>query len=73
MEDIRAVYPGYGKEGLTMKVMDPPTPESEGITHLMPSRANATFRPDDIDNDDSIPFVDDSSDEDWSSLKFGRN
>ena len=34
LEDIKAVYPGYGKEDLTMKVIDPPTPESEDTAHL---------------------------------------
>ncbi|XP_035206821.1 uncharacterized protein LOC118192896 [Stegodyphus dumicola] len=55
LQDIKAVYPGHGKVGLELKMLDEPTSESEGIEDLMPPKKSAR-------QDDDIPFIQEDDD-----------
>lgn len=65
--DIKSVYPGCGKVGLSLQVIDLPTPESEGILHLMPRSSKEDLESEnDEDEDEEVPFIDDLKDIDWN-------
>ncbi len=68
LEDIIWTYPGPEKEGKKLIKIELPTPEEEGIEHLMPPPKKAK-NDDENDNtsDDDAPFIDDLRDPDWTA------
>ncbi|XP_035208698.1 uncharacterized protein LOC118183314 [Stegodyphus dumicola] len=55
LQDIKTVYPGYGKNGLELKFINEPTVQSEDIEDLMPPKKAAR-------QDDEMQFIEDGDD-----------
>ncbi|KAG8184286.1 hypothetical protein JTE90_008972 [Oedothorax gibbosus] len=70
LKDIKRVYSGVNGEPLKLKVLDEPTPESMGISHLMPKEktttSQASLTVDTDDEDDDLTYIDNIDDDpDW--------
>ena len=65
------VYPGPHKQGLKMKKFVQPTPESEGIAHLMPEEKGKQSRSNDGNGScqsESELEIEDEEDPDWNDF-----